>query len=87
LQILAQSTQGIPRLLNRAMHKASSLARTGEVEVLDAEVILESVTVLGLAQDETGEFASDDARERIDPQRARDGGRGHRLFAGPRRIG
>lgn len=87
LQILAQCCHGAPRLLNRAMHKALSVARSGEVEVLDAEAVLEAVAILGLAQEDSAEFASEEAPERTERQSTRDGGRGHRLFASPRRIG
>jgi type II secretory pathway predicted ATPase ExeA len=86
LQIVAQSCQGIPRLLNRAMHKALSLAQTGGADVLDAEAVLEAVAALGLVQEEAAPFAGCEEGERTEVHPARDGSRGHRLFAGPRRI-
>ncbi|CAN5491935.1 hypothetical protein BH10PLA2_BH10PLA2_08180 [soil metagenome] len=84
LQIIAQSTQGIPRLLNRTMQKALSLAVAGGADVLDAEVALEAVAALGLAQEEPVPFGLNDGQ--VDVASARDVNRSHRLFAGPRRI-
>lgn len=85
LQILARSCQGIPRLLNRAMRKALSLAQAGGALVLDAEAVLEALSALGMVQDETAEFEGNGTHERTEMQPARDGNRAHRLFAGPRR--
>jgi type II secretory pathway predicted ATPase ExeA len=87
VQLLAQSCHGIPRLLNRALYKALSLARAAEAPVLDAEAVLEALAALGLAQEETTEFEAGTADEESETPRPRDGSRGHRLFAGPRRIG
>lgn len=87
LQIVAQSCHGVPRLLNRVLHKALGLARAGEAQILDAEAVLEAVSVLGLVQEEAAEFAGGETRERAELQPGRDSSRGHRLFAGPRRIG
>jgi type II secretory pathway predicted ATPase ExeA len=85
LQIIAQSCQGIPRLLNRAMHKALSLAIAASADVLDAEAVLDATAALGLVQEESSPFAEVDLREEPEAHSTRDGSRGHRLFAGPRR--
>ncbi len=53
LELLAHSTHGIPRLLNHAAHQALLLAETGEVEMIDAEVALEALAVLGLQPQES----------------------------------
>jgi type II secretory pathway predicted ATPase ExeA len=86
LQIIAQSTQGIPRLLNRVMHKALGVALAAGADVLDAEAVLEAVAALGIVQEEATAFAGGEERERTEANPARDSSRGHRLFAGPRRI-
>ncbi len=86
LQIVAQSCQGIPRILNRAMFKALSLAQAAGADVLDAEAVLEAIATLGLVQEEATPFAEGEERERPEAQAARDSSRGHRLFAGPRRL-
>jgi general secretion pathway protein A len=49
LEILARGTRGIPRLLNRVMHQALTLAFTAGAPLVDAEVALESLGMLGLA--------------------------------------
>ncbi len=80
LQVIVQSTQGIPRLLNRAMQKSLSLAVAGGAEAVDAEVVLEALAVLGLVQDEQTPFTMNEIRSEAGS------GRSHRLFAGPRRL-
>jgi general secretion pathway protein A len=85
LQIIAQSSQGIPRLLNRLMLKSLNLAQAAGADVLDAEAALEALAQLGLAQEEAA-FADGEEQGRPEAHPARDSGRGHRLFAGPRRI-
>jgi type II secretory pathway predicted ATPase ExeA len=48
MDVLARGTQGIPRLLNQAAHKALVLADTAEMDVVDAEAALEALAALGL---------------------------------------
>jgi hypothetical protein len=48
LEILARDTRGIPRLLNRAMHQALLLASRAGTTLVDAEVALESLSMLDL---------------------------------------
>jgi hypothetical protein len=71
-------------LLNRVMQKCISLALAGGADALDAEVALEAVAALGLAQEEPAPFSLNDGR--VDVAAARDSNRSHRLFAGPRRM-
>ena len=80
LQVITQSTLGIPRLLNRAMQKALSITLSAGSEALDAEVALEAIAALGLVQDEQTPFTLSEVRSEAAASR------GHRLFAGPRRI-
>ncbi len=48
LEMLAKATRGVPRLINQAAHLALRLAEAGEAECVDAEVMLESLSQLGL---------------------------------------
>jgi general secretion pathway protein A len=48
VEILAQETHGIPRLLNRAMHQALLLASRAGTTLVDAEVALEALRMLDL---------------------------------------
>ena len=48
LQILARGTQGVPRLLNQAGHQALAVAQAAYTPMVDAEVALEALTMLGL---------------------------------------
>lgn len=48
LELLAQATAGIPRLLNQAAHQALTLAHAAGAELIDAEAALEALAVLGL---------------------------------------
>ena len=49
LEILARGTRGIPRLLNRAMNQALTLAFTAGAALVDAEAAVETLDALGLA--------------------------------------
>jgi type II secretory pathway predicted ATPase ExeA len=56
LEILARGTHGLPRLLNRAMDQALTLACAAGADQLDAEAALEALALLGLsdtAEEET----------------------------------
>jgi type II secretory pathway predicted ATPase ExeA len=55
---VARGTQGIPRLLNRAMHQALTMAFAAEAALVDAEAALESLGSLGLGEREEGPIAS-----------------------------
>jgi type II secretory pathway predicted ATPase ExeA len=48
LEILARGTQGIPRLLNQALHQAFTLAASAGVGQVDVEAALEALAMLGL---------------------------------------
>jgi type II secretory pathway predicted ATPase ExeA len=48
LALLARGSQGIPRLLNQAAHQALLLACEANTAVVDAEVALEALALLGL---------------------------------------
>ena len=48
LELLARSTQGIPRLLNQAAHQAFRLATEADAGQVDVEAVLEALSVLGL---------------------------------------
>jgi type II secretory pathway predicted ATPase ExeA len=48
LELLTRATGGVPRLLNRAGHQALSLAFSAGANLVDAEVALEALTILGL---------------------------------------
>lgn len=50
LEVLARGTQGLPRLLNRAMHQSLTLACTAEADLVDAEVALEALGAIGLSE-------------------------------------
>jgi type II secretory pathway predicted ATPase ExeA len=69
LEILARETRGIPRLLNRAAHQALTLAWSGGIASVDAEVALEALSNMGLAdstdqlEDNTPQSRSADAGE------------------------
>jgi type II secretory pathway predicted ATPase ExeA len=49
LEILARGTRGVPRLLNRAMNQALTLAFTAGATLVDAEAAIETLDALGLA--------------------------------------
>jgi hypothetical protein len=49
LEVLARGTRGLPRLLNRAMHQALTLAFAADAALVDAEVALEALGALGQA--------------------------------------
>jgi type II secretory pathway predicted ATPase ExeA len=55
LELLARATRGVPRLLNRAAHQALALAASAEADQVDAEVALETLALLGLAEEEKAE--------------------------------
>jgi general secretion pathway protein A len=80
LQVIVSSTQGIPRLLNRAMLKSLQLASLAGAETLDAEAALEALAGLGLSPDEQAPLTMNAVRAEAAASR------GHRLFAGPRRL-
>jgi type II secretory pathway predicted ATPase ExeA len=48
LELLARNTQGVPRLLNQAGHRALALAAEAGAAEVDAEVALEALASLGL---------------------------------------
>ena len=56
LNLLAQHTGGIPRLLNRAAALAFSLAASAELKALDAEPVLDALMQLELLPPEPEEF-------------------------------
>jgi type II secretory pathway predicted ATPase ExeA len=49
LEMLARGTRGVPRLLNRVMHQALTVATTAGATLVDAEVALEALGLVGLA--------------------------------------
>ena len=93
LEVLARGGRGIPRLLNRAAHGALRLAYQAGTETVDAEVALESLTVLGLAEDGAAEEvpataedgAASSAVLALDVPRETERERDRRLFAAPKR--
>jgi len=46
--LLARGARGIPRLLNRTVHQALQVAHAADINVVDAEVVLEALVLLGL---------------------------------------
>jgi type II secretory pathway predicted ATPase ExeA len=48
LELLARSTQGVPRLLNQAAHQALALAAEAGAGQVDAEAVIEALALLGL---------------------------------------
>jgi type II secretory pathway predicted ATPase ExeA len=52
LEILASGTRGVPRLLNRAMHQALTLAFKAEAALVDAEAAMDALGVLGLVDEQ-----------------------------------
>jgi len=58
LEILAQGTHGIPRLLNSAGHQAIKLAHQAELHKIDAEAALEALAILGLDSDSAAAHAN-----------------------------
>lgn len=91
LEVLARAGQGVPRLLNRAAHQALALAVAAEADIVDAEVALEAVAMVGLgggeeaANDLTGAEAEPDRPGRGQAEELTDAGkeagRLRRLFA------
>ena len=67
LQVIVQSTQGIPRLLNRAMQKALSLAVTGGAESGGCRGGPGGRGGLGLVQDEQTPFTMNEVRGEAGP--------------------
>jgi type II secretory pathway predicted ATPase ExeA len=62
LELLARNTHGIPRLLNQAGHQAMRLADSAGAAEIDAEAVLEALTLLGLP----GEVpAEEESHERV----------------------
>jgi type II secretory pathway predicted ATPase ExeA len=58
VELLAQATGGVPRLLNQAAHQALMLARQAEARIVDAEAALEALAQLGLeavSEEEAGD--------------------------------
>ncbi|MBI1831288.1 MAG: AAA family ATPase [Planctomycetes bacterium] len=49
LETIARGAHGIPRCLNQAAHQAMALAAEGELAKVDAEAVLEALTLLGLS--------------------------------------
>ncbi len=73
-EVLARETQGVPRLLNQAAHRALALACEVGAEQVDAEVALESLSRLGLGGEAGGEEGPglqpatlDDTEDETDP--------------------
>ncbi len=54
LEIIAQGTHGVPRLLNQTAHQAFLLADRADMRKVDAEAALEALSILGLEQNHTG---------------------------------
>jgi hypothetical protein len=52
LELLARGSGGIPRLLNRAAQKALQVADGADLNLVDAEVVLEALGLLGLEVEE-----------------------------------
>jgi type II secretory pathway predicted ATPase ExeA len=52
LTLLARGARGIPRLLNRVGHQALLVAAAADVDLVDAEVALETLGLLGLEVDD-----------------------------------
>jgi hypothetical protein len=48
MEVLAAATRGLPRLLNQATHSALTLAQSAEASIVDAEVAMEALAILGL---------------------------------------
>jgi hypothetical protein len=48
LELLARNTHGLPRLLSQAAHQALRLAASAGGTEVDAEAVLEALTLLGL---------------------------------------
>lgn len=59
LEILARGAHGIPRLLNQAGHQALTLAHQADLERVDSEAALETLALLGLADDQTEPLSPD----------------------------
>jgi type II secretory pathway predicted ATPase ExeA len=53
LELLARNTHGLPRLLNQAAHQALRLAASAGADQVDAEAVLEALTLLGLSGEAT----------------------------------
>jgi type II secretory pathway predicted ATPase ExeA len=51
LEIMANGTHGVPRLLNRAMHRALTLAFQAEATLVDAEAAMDALSILGLVDE------------------------------------
>jgi type II secretory pathway predicted ATPase ExeA len=52
LESIARATHGIPRCLNQAAHQALVLAEEGELSKVDAEAVLEALSMLGMTPSE-----------------------------------
>jgi general secretion pathway protein A len=52
LEMLARGSHGIPRLVNRSMHQALLLAHAAGTDLVDVEVVLEALSLLGLEVEE-----------------------------------
>jgi type II secretory pathway predicted ATPase ExeA len=48
LEIIATGSHGVPRLLNQAGHQALLIAHSNDMDTVDAEVALESLSILGI---------------------------------------
>jgi hypothetical protein len=53
LELLAQETEGVPRLLSQAAHRALGLAQAADASQVDAEAALEALASLGLGEEIT----------------------------------
>jgi general secretion pathway protein A len=55
LETIARGTHGVPRRMNQVAHQALVLAEEGELPKVDAEAALESLSMLGMAPEESAE--------------------------------
>jgi type II secretory pathway predicted ATPase ExeA len=55
LQIIAERTAGVPRLINQAASACLALAESVEAESVDTEVVLDALSSLGLPSTDAGE--------------------------------
>jgi type II secretory pathway predicted ATPase ExeA len=54
-EILARNSAGVPRVLNQVAHQALILAAEAGAAEVDVEIVLEALSLLGLAAEEVGE--------------------------------
>jgi general secretion pathway protein A len=66
LEILARGTRGVPRLLNRAMNQALTVALVAGAALVDAEAALESLSSFGLVEDQEVPIERSDSAEPLE---------------------